>query len=189
MQLTLLRDVSQDNQVAKLMVRSPGRLKVKFCRIELRSTTPLLVGALALATLSGGLLAGCSMAPIQHGYVLSPDALSQVTVGSSREQVQLVLGSPSVTSSINGDAYYYISQTQVENPVMGRDIVDQNVLAIYFDDKGNVRDIGKYGLKDGKLFAFIERRTRATGAELSFIGQMFQGLGHVNPMGNLTNNT
>jgi outer membrane protein assembly factor BamE (lipoprotein component of BamABCDE complex) len=158
---------------------------VKFCRSDRPLNTRFVARAVALVVLASASLAGCALPPVQHGYVLSEEALSQVPVGSSREQVQLVLGSPSTTSSVAGDAYYYISQTQVESPIWGRSITDQHILAVYFDEKGNVKSMGNYGLKDGKVFDFIERRTRATGAELNLISQMLQGVGRVNPLGNL----
>jgi outer membrane protein assembly factor BamE (lipoprotein component of BamABCDE complex) len=158
---------------------------VKFCRSDRPLNTRFVARAVALVVLASASLAGCALPPVQHGYVLSEEALSQVPVGSSREQVQLVLGSPSTTSSVAGDAYYYISQTQVESPIWGRSITDQHILAVYFDEKGNVKSMGNYGLKDGKVFDFIERRTRATGAELNLLSQMLQGVGRVNPLGNL----
>jgi outer membrane protein assembly factor BamE (lipoprotein component of BamABCDE complex) len=158
---------------------------VKFCRSDRPLNTRFVARAVALVVLASASLAGCALPPVQHGYVLSEEALSQVPVGSSREQVQLVLGSPSTTSSVAGDAYYYISQTQVESPIWGRSITDQHILAVYFDEKGNVKSMGNYGLKDGKVFDFIERRTRATGAELNLLSQMLQGVGRVNPIGNL----
>lgn len=156
---------------------------MKLCHSDRPLKVRFVTRTVALAMFAAASLAGCSMPPVQHGYVLSEDALSQVPVGSSREQVQLVLGSPSTTSSINGDAYYYISQTQVDNPIMGSAVTDQRILAIYFDDKGAVKNIANYGLKDGKVFDFIQRRTRSSGADLNLISQMLAGVGHINPFG------
>ena len=158
---------------------------MKFCRSDRPLNTRFVARAVALVVLASASLAGCALPPVQHGYVLSEEALSQVPVGSSREQVQLVLGSPSTTSSVAGDAYYYISQTQVESPIWGRSITDQHILAVYFDEKGNVKSMGNYGLKDGKVFDFIERKTRTGGADLNLISQIFQGAGRVNPLGSL----
>ena len=158
---------------------------MKFCRSDRPLNTRFVARAVALVVLASASLAGCALPPVQHGYVLSEEALSQVPVGSSREQVQLVLGSPSTTSSVAGDAYYYISQTQVESPIWGRSITDQHILAVYFDEKGNVKSMGNYGLKDGKVFDFIERKTRTGGSDLNLISQIFKGVGRVNPLGGL----
>jgi outer membrane protein assembly factor BamE (lipoprotein component of BamABCDE complex) len=139
----------------------------------------------AIVLLTAVSLSACGTPPIQHGYVLSEEALAQVPVGSSREQVLLVLGSPSTTSAVAGDTFYYISQTIDENPLMGRSVTDQRVLAVYFDEKGLVKQIANYGLKDGKVFDFIERKTRTGGSDLNLISQIFKGVGRVNPLGGL----
>jgi outer membrane protein assembly factor BamE (lipoprotein component of BamABCDE complex) len=48
----------------------------------------------------------------QHGYVVSPEALEQIPVGSSKDQVLIALGSPSTTAKFGNDVFYYISQTR-----------------------------------------------------------------------------
>ncbi len=55
------------------------------------------------------------------------------------------------------------------------------MLAVYFDTDGKVRQIANYGLKDGKIFDFIERKTRAGGADVSLLGQLLGAVGRGNP--------
>jgi outer membrane protein assembly factor BamE (lipoprotein component of BamABCDE complex) len=136
---------------------------------------------LTTALIAASMLAACGPPPIQHGYVLSESALEQVPVGSSREQVLLVLGTPSTTSAIAGETYYYISQTMQTRPIVGQAITDQRVLAVYFDENGQVREFANYGLQDGKVFDFISRRTRTGGAEVSLIAQLLGAIGSGNP--------
>jgi outer membrane protein assembly factor BamE (lipoprotein component of BamABCDE complex) len=120
---------------------------------------------------------------IQHGYVLSQDALSQIQVGSSREQVLLVLGSPSTTATLESEAFYYIS-SKASRPVafMNHSTTDQRVLAVYFDDKSRVKEIANYGMQDGKVFDFIGRRTKTGGSDINLIGQILKA-GTLNPFG------
>ena len=47
---------------------------------------------------------------LQRGYVLPEGALEQVPVGATQEQVLIVLGTPSTVATVNGEAFYYISQ-------------------------------------------------------------------------------
>lgn len=138
---------------------------------------------LAAGLVVAGVLSGCARPAVQHGYVLAPNALEQVPVGSSREQVLLVLGTPTTTSTLAGDTFYYISQSISEGAFTGRTIEDQRVLAVYFDDQGMVREIANYGLKDGRVFDFIQRKTRTGGADLSLISQILQGVGRGSPFG------
>ncbi|WP_417684247.1 outer membrane protein assembly factor BamE [Roseibium sp.] len=120
-------------------------------------------------------LAGCFTQTYTHGHVISNDMLSQVQVGSSKEQVELVLGSPSTTSSLDGDAYYYISQISETTAFLAPDIVEQRVVAVYFDEDGFVRDLANYGLQDGKVVDFISRTTRTGGSDYGFLTQILRG--------------
>ncbi|MCA3649706.1 MAG: outer membrane protein assembly factor BamE, partial [Methylobacterium sp.] len=102
-------------------------------------TLPGLAGATAIAAL---LLAttGCADQSIgQRGYVIDEKALAQIKVGSSAEQVLLVMGTPSTTSTVGGQTYYYISQ-KVSRPILALNdrITDQRVIAFYLDDKNRV---------------------------------------------------
>ncbi|MEP3049462.1 MAG: outer membrane protein assembly factor BamE [Roseibium sp.] len=120
-------------------------------------------------------LAGCFTSTYTHGHVISGDMLNQVQVGSSREQVELVLGSPSTTSSLNGDAYYYISQKTATTAFLAPDILEQRVVAVYFDGDGYVQDLGNYSLEDGKIVDISTRETRTGGADYGFLTQILRG--------------
>src|SRR5690606_10027633 len=64
----------------------------------------------------------------QHGYVVSPEALEQVPVGSSRDQVLIALGSPSTTARYGNDVFYYISQTRYRAAAfMPEKVIDQRI--------------------------------------------------------------
>ena len=137
---------------------------------------------LAVVGGAGTMLAGCAET-YQHGYVPPDNALDQVQVGASREQVLLVLGSPSTISTVGGESFYYISQ-KTERPVafLNQSVTEQKVLAVYFDAKGTVRELGDYGLKDGKVFDFISRKTKTTGNDYGLVSQILKA----NPSNPLT---
>jgi len=143
-----------------------------------RST--LRAGAAALALTGAVAAAGCSTSQVlQHGYVLDEDALALVPVGSSREQVLLSLGTPSTTATFDSDeVFYYISQKR-SRPLafMKPRLIDQNVLAVYFDSEGTVQQIANYTLQDGRVFDLISRTTPTGGRDLTFLGQLLAGPG------------
>jgi outer membrane protein assembly factor BamE (lipoprotein component of BamABCDE complex) len=132
-----------------------------------------------LASLLALGLAGCLGydGEIAHGYQVDPKLLDQVKVGSSAEQALVVMGTPSTTSTVGGDAWYYISQT-TDRPVLFMDstITDQRVLAIYFDKQKRVERIANYGLKDGKVFDFVSQTTPTGGNEATFLNGIFKSL-------------
>ena len=134
-------------------------------------------GGIALAAL---LLGGCmtDQSPGTRGFVLDEKALDQIKPGSSAEQVVLVMGTPSTTSTVGGKTYYYISQ-KVSQPLqfLEEKITDQRVVAVYLNDKNKVDRVANYGLKDGIVFDFISRTTPTGGIENSFITSLFRRIG------------
>ncbi len=96
-------------------------------------------------------------------------AIEQVPVGSSKDQVLIALGSPSTTENFGGEAFYYISQTRKQSVAfMPEKVVGQRVVAVYFDKNDTVIRVADYGLKDGKVFDFVEpdHADRRQGREL-----------------------
>ena len=140
------------------------------------SRRALLVSSAIAATL---LVAGCADQGVgRRGFVLDDRSLDQIKPGSSAEQVILVLGTPSTTSTVGGKTYYYISQ-KVSQPVlfMNEKITDQRVVAIYLDGKNKVERVANYGMQDGKVFDFISRTTPTGGQDSAFISGLFRRLG------------
>src|ERR1700753_2758343 len=101
-------------------------------------------------------LGGCLEETFQRGYVLPEGALEQIRLGASQEQVLIVMGTPSTVATVSGEAFYYISQ-RAERPIsfMNSRVVDQRVVAVYFDKDRRVRRLAEYGIKDGKVFDFV----------------------------------
>ncbi len=134
---------------------------------------------LALALACGLTLAACSGfdETLQRGYVLQEGALEQIPIGATQEQVLIVLGTPSTVATVSGEAFYYISQkTHREAAFMPHEVVDQRVIAVYFDKDRRVTKLANYGLKDGKIFDFYSQTTPTGGQELSYLRNMFKSL-------------
>jgi outer membrane protein assembly factor BamE (lipoprotein component of BamABCDE complex) len=138
------------------------------------------IGKTAIAlVIASATLAGCQTGEIMNnGYVFDQQSLDLVPVGSSREQVLLSLGTPSTTATFDNEVFYYISQKRVR-PVafMKPKLVDQTILAIYFDKDGVVAQRANYTLKDGRVFDMISRTTPTGGKDLTFLQQILSGAG------------
>ena len=131
--------------------------------------------AAAAIALVCAVLGGCTGEQFQKGYILPPGALEQIPIGASQDQVLIVMGTPSTVATLNGEVFYYISQRS-ERPVafMNQKVVDQRVIAIYFDKNRQVQRLANYGLQDGKIFDFISRTTPTSGQELSYLTPLFK---------------
>jgi outer membrane protein assembly factor BamE (lipoprotein component of BamABCDE complex) len=127
-------------------------------------------------------LAGCLGydGEISHGFQADAAVLADVKQGSSAEQVLVLLGTPSTTSTVGGDAWYYISQkTSRSLAFMPPKLVDQHIVAVYFDKSKKVTRIANYGMNDGKVVDFSSRTTPTSGAEGTFLKNMMLNMMHV----------
>jgi outer membrane protein assembly factor BamE (lipoprotein component of BamABCDE complex) len=131
----------------------------------------MAVGALAL----GLILGGCLGETYQRGYIMPEGALQQIPLGASQEQVLIVLGTPSTVATVSGEAFYYISQ-RTETPVgfMPDKLVDQRVVAVYFDKSRRVERLADYGLRDGKIFDYVSRTTPTSAPDQNFLRSAFK---------------
>src|SRR6201988_1793041 len=149
---------------------------VMLTRNGAASRRPLAHWRLAAAVaLTCAVLGACTNEQFQKGYILPPGALEQIPIGASQDQVLIVMGTPSTVATLDGEVFYYISQRSERNVAfMNQQVVDQRLIAIYFDKKRQVRRLANYGLQDGKIFDFISRTTPTSGQELSYLTPLFK---------------
>lgn len=129
-------------------------------------------GCLALALVS------CAPVVHRHGYVFDDVDTSLFKRNETTlADVTALLGTPTITSTIDKRAVYYIS-SRIEAYTFYKPVeTDRHVLALFFDDTQKLTDYAEYGLKDGNIIAFVERETETSGRELSFLEQIFGNLG------------
>lgn len=133
------------------------------------------LGSFAATALLCLTLAGCFSEQFQKGYILPENALSQIPIGASQDQVLLVLGTPSTVATVNGEVFYYISQrSERVIAFMNQNVTDQRVIAVYFDKNRNVERLANYGIQDGKIFDFVSRTTTTGGQDMSYLTYIFR---------------
>ena len=132
---------------------------------------------MAVAVLFGLPLGGCFGETYQKGYVVPEGALEQIPIGASQEQVLILMGTPSTVATVSGEVFYYISQ-RAERRVafMPQAVVDQRVVAVYFDRNRRVERLANYGMRDGRVFDYISRTTASGGEELNYLTNLLKGL-------------
>jgi outer membrane protein assembly factor BamE (lipoprotein component of BamABCDE complex) len=141
--------------------------------LQKRRWTTAMAAAAALALALP--LAGCFGETYQRGYVVPEGALEQIPIGASQEQVLILMGTPSTVATVSGEVFYYISQ-RAERRVafMPQSVVDQRVVAVYFDKNRRVQRLANYGMKDGQIFDYISRTTPSGGEEINYLGSVFK---------------
>ncbi|MBI1868730.1 MAG: outer membrane protein assembly factor BamE [Methylocystis sp.] len=149
-------------------------LRFAFHVTGVRSAARLLVAAgLAVS------LAGCLGydGVIDRGVIYDQRKAEQLKTGLPAPQVLAIIGTPSTTSTVGGDAWYYVSQrTERQLAFLPQRVTDQHVLAVYFDKNKKVQRVADYGLEDGKPVDFLTRTTPTAGAEFRFLQNMLSKL-------------
>ena len=113
----------------------------------------------------------------QRGYVLPEGALEQIPLGSTQEQVLIVLGTPSTVATVSGDAFYYISQrTESSRRFIPRKPTDQRVIAIYFDHEPPRSASCRLRYQRWQGFRLHEPHHAVRRRELSYIRYMMRDL-------------
>jgi outer membrane protein assembly factor BamE (lipoprotein component of BamABCDE complex) len=133
---------------------------------------------LALALGAALALTGCGAQIDRHGHVFVDVDLNQIQTGMTKDQVTAVLGSPDTTSTIGGDAFYYISSTEKSVAFLKPWEIDRQVVAVYFDNGQKVQQVANYGLKDGIVVNYYKGETPARGKDLTFLEQIFGNISH-----------
>lgn len=119
------------------------------------------------------LVFGCAGQIDRHGHQFTDIDLEQIQPGMSQDQVRLTLGTPDTKGTLGGNVFYYISSTRKTMPMGRPKIIDQKIVAIYFNEQQTVKEVGHYGMKDGRIIDFINGETPTYGKKLTAIEQIF----------------
>ncbi len=145
---------------------------------QLKRTRPFaslshLIAVVAVAVL----VSACAGKVTQHGHLLTTEEIKQIQPGMSKDQVQLSLGSPDTTSTLAEETFYYISSTRKGVAFMKPKVVGRRIVAVYFNKTQSVDRVAYYGLKDGKVFDFISRKTPSHGSDTNVLKQLLGNFG------------
>jgi outer membrane protein assembly factor BamE (lipoprotein component of BamABCDE complex) len=121
-------------------------------------------------------LAGCSAEVEHRGYVAKPGAFNQITNGMSKMEVEGILGTPSTTASVQykGDSYYYITSITTSKAFLTEE-TQREVIAVRFDEGGQVKSFAQYGLEDGRVIDVNTRKSPVYGEDTSILTALLRG--------------
>lgn len=139
--------------------------------------------ALRLAVLGLGLtaLASCNLPVTQRGNLPKPDAMAQIQPGvSDKATVTRLLGTPSTKPAFDANTWYYISRETKEVAFLKPEILDQQVVAVHFDENGIVTGVDRKGLRDAQSITPNPDATPAQGREFTFLEQLIGNFGKFN---------
>jgi len=123
-------------------------------------------------------LASCGIPVDQRGNLPDERNLSQIKPGETdKATVTRLIGSPSSVAAFDPNTWYYISQKTKTVAFFRTDVLDQEVIAITFDQDGVVKTIGNRGLQDAEAVTPNSNVTPTYGREFSTIEQFLGNFG------------
>jgi outer membrane protein assembly factor BamE (lipoprotein component of BamABCDE complex) len=136
------------------------------------------VTILVATLLSATVLSACAPRVAVRGNLPREEHLAKIVVGEQkREDVAEILGTPSTQGVFDDKIWYYISRTTEKYAFFDEKVVDQQVVAIYFDDNNTVQAVQRYNKDDLRDVGMVDRITPTAGNELSIMQQMLGNLG------------
>jgi outer membrane protein assembly factor BamE (lipoprotein component of BamABCDE complex) len=143
--------------------------------VKLRPSLPVaLAAAIALSAAVGG----CSARKEVRGNYLTDAQLSTIQVGTTNQKtVMRVLGPPSTEGTFDQQVWYYIGRQTEEWGFLEPDVLEQRVVAIYFNDTGVVEHLERYGHDDARQVEVVGRETPTSGHKIGFFEQIMGNLG------------
>ena len=136
------------------------------------------------------LLAACSTEKTNEWFVThngnmpTPERISQIKVGASREEVRQILGAPSTVVSFDKNTWIYMSSDIKRVAFLTPEEISRDVLTIRFNDKDEVSEITRLSKADGEKVSISTDETEAYGQEPGFFQKYFGGVGQYNPFMN-----
>ena len=150
-----------------------------MARTLLRSAA--LAGTIAMF----GLTAGCARIRDHKGYVPDATLIGTVAPGiDNRESVTKTLGRPSFAGQFDKDrTWYYVSRETRQIGYRMPQPAAQMVLAVHFDDKGNVSAVERTGMDKIAHVTPFGDKTPTLGSKRGFFRELFGNIGRVGSVG------
>ncbi len=139
----------------------------------------LIARAGAVAAL-GMVLVGCSSITNHRGYINDETLIASVQPGIDNQQsVRGTLGQPTMTSQFGDPVWYYVSSRTEQSPFRQPRIENHSVLAVYFDEAGNVISTDRSGMEQVARIDPDSDETPTLGRERGFLEDLFGNIGTV----------
>jgi len=122
-------------------------------------------------------VASCSTHIEKRGYIFDDRSKEVLTEGMKKIDVLSVMGSPSTTSSSNGEKFYYISNKFYKYSFLTPREIERTIVVIRFDKNEIISSIEEYALKDGKVIDYKSEKTVPGGTEATILQDLLDSTG------------
>lgn len=129
-------------------------------------------------------LGACSSIRESRGFIDDPVLTRTVQPGiDNRRSVEGTLGRPTFESQYGEPTWYYISSVTGRRPFVRPRIRSHSVLAVQFDEAGNVASVDRSGVEEVVYLQPDGDMTPTLGRERGFLEDLFGNIGQVGAPG------
>ena len=120
----------------------------------------------------------CEARIATHGFMPREELVNQLSPGGQDKRlVSQVMGTPSSIGSFDDNVWYYITQRTEKQAFFKPQVIEQQVLVLFFDEKEILQSIEKYNLEEAQLIEPLDDKTPTVGRKLTILQQLFGNLG------------
>ena len=125
-------------------------------------------------------LAACDSPVHIRGHVTDLESINAIEAGQhTQEDVLALLGTPSTVSTFDDRKWYYIGHTSTKFAFQHPDVLERNVLVLFFDETGYVSHKQILTLADGREIVPIARETPTEGRDFTVMQQLLGNFGRL----------
>jgi outer membrane protein assembly factor BamE (lipoprotein component of BamABCDE complex) len=130
------------------------------------------------------LASGCASIVNHRGYIADDLLVRSVAPGiDNRQSVEKTLGKPSFASQFGPQVWYYVGSNTRQAPFTRPRIYQHGVMAVQFDQAGNVTKIDRSGMELVARINPEDDETPTLGRERGFLEDLFGNIGAVSTAG------
>ncbi|NKB57867.1 MAG: outer membrane protein assembly factor BamE [Alphaproteobacteria bacterium] len=154
------------------------RREIAETRILLKMSQRTKRTGIALTLALALLVNACAPRVAIRGNLPRQEQMAKIKIGEqNRDEVAEILGTPSTLGTFDDKVWYYISRKTEKFAFLEEEIIDQQVIAVYFSDSNIVQAIHRYTKDDLRQIEMVDRTTPTAGKDLSVLDQLIGNLG------------
>lgn len=120
----------------------------------------------------------CSKIVNTHGQIVSQARIEALQPNlHSKRDVMRILGSPSTTSTFDGNTWIYLTETTVSRPLSPNQLAQRDLLVLKFNDDDILTEVIQKDETSGKVITPSSRATKTQGESLGVIDQIINNVG------------
>ena len=152
----------------RIIIKLAGRSLLQNYRIAI---IPMAFAFLLCST-------ACQPRITTHGFMPRNDLTAKLQPGKQdKNQVANILGSPTIIATFDQNVWYYITQTTENKSFFKPELIDQQILALTFDESGLLALLETKSILDAKRIEPHSGKTPTVGRKLSIFQQIFGNFG------------